>query len=268
MEDWIVSKTIKELSVNGVIPKEKQIELFRAYRQDLAKGISKDDSIARTILILANENLILKFVTKIVNGISYCDPESDLYFNAKLGLIEAVDTFDVERNNAFSTYAYVVINKYVLRYLNKRNKENMIIVSFSTMAKDKNGDPMEFDLPDEYNLQEDVRNKIESENFIKTVINSFSHLTAGEQTSVMVYFGLFGHKQMSLLEYSQKYNYPRQSLYYQLNSGLEKLKVLMSKQPLSIEDQKKLRRYKKKFHQLIPEIQEYYENNISVGVSV
>lgn len=268
MEDWKVSKMIKNLSVNGVIPKEKHAELFEQYKKDLANGISKGDSIARTVLILANENLIYKFVPKIVKGITYCDPESELFFNAKLGLIEAVDTFDLSLNNAFSTYAFVIINTFILRYLNKRKKDNLIIVSLSTMAKDKNGEPMEFDLPDDYNLSEDVLNKVESENNNRRIINCFNHLTEGEQKSVILYFGLFGQEKVSLLDYSKQYNYPRQSLYYQLNKALEKLRVLLSKNELNDDDKKKYRRYKKMHHSLIPEVQDFYEKEFGVSVSV
>lgn len=260
MDNLKVKRTIERLSVDGAIPKEEQFKLFEEYHKDLANGIDKGESFARTVLILANEKLLVKFIQKIVKGISYVDDESDLYFKAKLALIEAVDTFDLTKNVSFSTYAFAVVNNAVLQYLNKRNKENLIVISLSEMARDDNGDYMDFDLPDDYDLNADVSRKFENELHCKKFIKVFPHLTPGEQKVILLYFGIFNHGKVSLLEYSKQTNYPRQSLYHQLNTAKEKLRVLLSKDNLSEDDEKKYRRFKKMKYELIPEVIDYYDN--------
>lgn len=84
---------------------EEEIKLF--------KLLKTGDSIARNILIEKN----LKLAYSIANKYRFND--NDLIQEANLGLIQAVDTFDINFNVKFSTFAYQTIKSFVLNYLKK-----------------------------------------------------------------------------------------------------------------------------------------------------
>lgn len=84
---------------------EEEIKLF--------KLLKSGDSVARNILIEKN----LKLARSIANKYRFND--SDLIQEANEGLIKAVDTFDINLNGKFSTFAYQTIKGYVLNYLKK-----------------------------------------------------------------------------------------------------------------------------------------------------
>lgn len=75
--------------------------------------LKSGNSVARNILIEKN----LKLARSIANKYRFND--SDLIQEANEGLIKAVDTFDINLNGKFSTFAYQTIKGYVLNYLKK-----------------------------------------------------------------------------------------------------------------------------------------------------
>ncbi len=77
----------------------------------------------RKKLIKANAPLILSVMKKIIHKSN----EQYLRFIAdgQLGLIKAVDTFNPQRDNTFSTYAEFIIKQIMLRELDKYNKGRM-----------------------------------------------------------------------------------------------------------------------------------------------
>ena len=84
---------------------EEEIKLF--------KLLKTGDSIARNNLKKKN----LKLAYSIANKYRFND--NDLIQEANLGLIQAVDTFDINFNVKFSTFAYQTIKSFVLNYLKK-----------------------------------------------------------------------------------------------------------------------------------------------------
>lgn len=72
----------------------------------------------RNILVGMNLNLVMDQVSKIgCNAGSF----RDLAQEGHMGLIKAVERFDVSRGNKFSTYAYNHIRKTILRYIKDNN---------------------------------------------------------------------------------------------------------------------------------------------------
>ncbi|MGE5328282.1 MAG: sigma-70 family RNA polymerase sigma factor [Deltaproteobacteria bacterium] len=84
------------------------------------------DLESRGILIEKNLRLVAHIAKKFENtGIDI----EDLISVGSIGLIKAVDTFDIERNNKFSTYSGVCIEREILAYL-KKYRKTRIEVSF------------------------------------------------------------------------------------------------------------------------------------------
>lgn len=89
-----------------VLTNEKQIELFKKYQSG--------DVNAKEILIKGNLRLVLS-VLKNFNG--RCDNMDDLFQVGTIGLIKAIDNFDLSHEVHFSTYAVPMILGEVKRYL-------------------------------------------------------------------------------------------------------------------------------------------------------
>ena len=96
---------------------EEQYELF--------KKIKDGSKEAREKIIEGNFKLVLSILKKFVNR---CDNMDDLFQIGCIGLIKAVDNFDLSYNVKFSTYAVPMIIGEVRRYL---RDDSMIRISRS-----------------------------------------------------------------------------------------------------------------------------------------
>lgn len=94
-------------------------------KQELLIRCAAGDKLAREELINGNLRLVLSVIQRFV---SRCDDPDDLFQVGCVGLIKAVDNFDVSQNVKFSTYAVPMIVGEVRRYL---RDNNMIRVSRS-----------------------------------------------------------------------------------------------------------------------------------------
>ena len=88
----------------------KDARLATSTRQ--AKGLKRHVDHARDALILANLRLVVHIAKKYLNhGISFMD----LIQEGNIGLMKAVEKFEYERGNKFSTYAYWWIKQAIER---------------------------------------------------------------------------------------------------------------------------------------------------------
>ncbi len=100
-----------------VLTNEEQIELFNKMKNN--------DSKARDELINGNLKLVLSILKKFINR---CDNMDDLFQIGCIGLIKAIDNFDLSYNVKFSTYAVPMIVGEVKRHL---RDDSMIRISRS-----------------------------------------------------------------------------------------------------------------------------------------
>ena len=93
-----------------VLSNEEMIELFRKYQ--------KGDKYAKEDLINGNLKLVLSILRKYNNRTDNMD---DLFQIGCVGLIKAIDNFDLSHGVKFSTYAVPMIVGEVKRYLRDNN---------------------------------------------------------------------------------------------------------------------------------------------------
>jgi len=93
-----------------VIPSDKMLELFINLRSG--------DTSARETLIKGNLRLVLSVVQRFNNRGEYID---DLFQVGCIGLMKAIDNFDLSQNVKFSTYAVPMIIGEIRRYLRDNN---------------------------------------------------------------------------------------------------------------------------------------------------
>lgn len=119
-----------------ILSKKEEQELFIKYLNG--------DTKARVMLILCNFKLVLSIVNKYMKKGMIID---DMIQEGLTGLIKAVDSFDVNKDFKFSTYAFYWIRKYVLEYtydnyfssISQRDKKNLNIIQDAIVQlKEKN----------------------------------------------------------------------------------------------------------------------------------
>lgn len=82
---------------------------------------SKEFSKIRDRMILCNGGFAMKYVIKYKAILNDDVSIMDLFQEATLGVIEAIDTFDIKIGTSFTTYAYFHIRKRIIDFI-KRNK--------------------------------------------------------------------------------------------------------------------------------------------------
>ena len=95
-------------------------------KEDLFRRIKEGDAEARELYIKGNLRLVLSVIQRFSGNSENVD---DLFQIGCIGLIKAIDNFDISQNVKFSTYAVPMIMGEVRRYL--RDNSNSIRVSRS-----------------------------------------------------------------------------------------------------------------------------------------
>ncbi|GAW30996.1 sporulation sigma factor SigG [Carboxydocella sp. JDF658] len=113
MEPMLINK-VEICGVNTaklpVLTNEQMRQLFAAMQQG--------DQAAREKLIEGNLRLVLSVIQRFVNRGEYVD---DLFQVGCIGLMKAIDNFDLSQNVKFSTYAVPMIIGEIRRYLRDNN---------------------------------------------------------------------------------------------------------------------------------------------------
>ncbi|MDS1029586.1 RNA polymerase sporulation sigma factor SigG [Bacillota bacterium LX-D] len=89
-------------------------EVMRQLFQDIKNG----DQFARNKLINGNLRLVLSVIQRFTNRGEFVD---DLFQVGCIGLMKAIDNFDLDQNVKFSTYAVPMIIGEIRRYLRDNN---------------------------------------------------------------------------------------------------------------------------------------------------
>lgn len=92
--------------------------LNKNQKQDLLIKISQGDKIARKIFIYSNLRLVLSIIKKFHNR---KESINDIFQIGCIGLIKAIDHFDINQGVQFSTYAVPMIIGEIKRHLRDNN---------------------------------------------------------------------------------------------------------------------------------------------------
>lgn len=111
----MAKKTVEITGINTnsikVLTSEEMIELFQKYHNE-------NDLDAKEKLINGNLKLVLAILKKYTNR---CDNMDDLFQVGVIGLIKAIDNFDLSFGLKLSTYACPMISGEIRRYLRDNN---------------------------------------------------------------------------------------------------------------------------------------------------
>jgi len=108
---------INKVEICGVNTSKLPV-LSNAKMMELLKKIRQGDQEAREEFIKCNLRLVLSVIQRFNNRGEYVD---DLFQVGCIGLIKAIDNFDLDQNVRFSTYAVPMIIGEIRRYLRDNN---------------------------------------------------------------------------------------------------------------------------------------------------
>jgi RNA polymerase primary sigma factor len=236
----------------------KQIEgikvLSREEEAHFARKAEKGDKSAKEKLITSNLRFVVSIAVKYQNlGL----PLMDLINEGNMGLIRAVDKFDVEKGFKFISYARWWIRHYILKAIFEQSTSIKLPLKYATqlskrdteageteivqklkqiyrpvsldqkLSEDGNSDTI-LDLVDDSRYE--VPEKIVMEKNLREIINDvMKKLKPIEQDVISRHFGLNGKRPLTLKEIGQKYNLTKERIRQIEHTALDKLKYPMLK---------------------------------------
>ncbi len=137
-----------------------------------------DSDLIREKIIYGNIPLVKSILMKKFydTGCEY----DDLLQVGIIGLIKAVDTFDITKGFSFSSYAYYCITNEILVYLRHNGKINNVV----SLSEDSS-----FNLEDNFNFEDKILDK-EELLFIKNFINNLED--NNDNKCIKLYYGFNG----------------------------------------------------------------------------
>ena len=195
------------------------------YYKELKKFMPLNKEEERKLLILAKNNNIdaqnkiiecnLKFVFDVAkNYKGYGVPLEDLISEGNLGLVKAIQKYDLSRDVKFISYAVWWIRYYITDFIKKRWTTDSNECSDQDLYNDKEKCNGISDNEDEkiYKIDVILSNEIEENekemnkeknNFINELLDD---LDERSKTIVEMYYGLNGYKEMNLHEIGEIYS--------------------------------------------------------------
>jgi len=161
-------------------PKQEKEEFDKYFNGDMA---------ARDKLIRHNLRLVAHVAKKYYQGPIEQD---DLMSIGTIGLVKAVQSFSMEKNIRFSTYASKCIQNEILMALRKSNgSDNIVYLEESIDNEDKNGKlTLKDSLQDDFEIEEFCESQEIKNELLKTVAEK---LDGRERQIIIMRYGLFGN---------------------------------------------------------------------------
>lgn len=183
----IRKKLVAYVSQREVLPKA----LTPDEEEALIERIRQKDESARSELIEHNLRLVVYIAKKFESSGADID---DLISVGAIGLIKAVQSYDVSKNIKLATYASRCIENEILMFIRKKTKQNYEVSLDEPLNYDKDGnelllsDILESDV-DEANVE------LEKSSENKILWNAIRRLNAREQKIMELRFGLNGDEE-------------------------------------------------------------------------
>ena len=181
---------------------------------------SDGDEDARQKLILHNLRLVSHIVRKYYSTAP--DPE-DLVSIGTIGLIKAVDTFNIHNGAKFATYAAKCIQNEILMHFRSRKKLASEVSINETIDIDRDGNPLTY--IDVICCEEDVAEEIDKKITTQKMLQFMDALlTPRERQIIMMRYGLGGIKAQTQREIAKTLRISRSYVSRIEKSAIEKLR--------------------------------------------
>ena len=177
---YLILKVSDGHSFPPPLPREEERALFRLARAG--------DEGARAKLIEHNLRLVAHIVKKYYTA---SDCQEDLISIGTIGLIKAIDTFDIDKGARFATYAGRCLQNEILMYFRSQKKTMGEVSMNETIDVDKDGNPLTYAdiLSTDDNIAEELFTKISSAKAVSFILRE---LNEREREILLLRYGLGG----------------------------------------------------------------------------
>ena len=187
----------------------------------LINEINLGNQEAKDILVRHNIKLVLYEVTGRFSAVDY--DQKDLVSVGNIGLLKAIDSFDLSKKIKFNTYAIRCIDNEILLFLRKIKKEQSIESLNKTMYKNDEDNKLEYVdmIHDDSNFIDDYINK----EIYKIIRQTVEALPFQEREAIMLYFGFYNGKKYKQKEIAEKLSTTQSSISKIIKKTLKELSI-------------------------------------------
>lgn len=186
---------------NGSFPKPLSAKEEKEYLKKAANG----DTTARNMLVERNLRLVAHIIKKYYSTQS---DQDDLVSIGTIGLIKAINTYDMNKNIKLSSYASRCIENEILMHFRNLKKTSQDISLNEAIDSDKDGNPLS--LMDVLSVDDNIFESIDlklNKSKLYSYINS--ELNDREKQVIILRYGLNGKKPMPQREIADLLNVSR-----------------------------------------------------------
>ena len=190
----------------------------------LFEQLCNGDISVRNKIIEGNLRLVEMVIqTKIptLSNILYME-EDDLFEIGCIGLIKAVDSYDLKKGKAFSGYAVICIRNEILMYYRKTKKLSLVDSLNEEVSEEDERSKVELLKSNEESIEDQYIQKETS----AEMLEHLSCLTEIEKKAVKLYYG-FGERRFTDREIAQELGYSQSYISRILKKARHKLKDLL-----------------------------------------
>lgn len=194
--------------------------LKKAEEQHYLELAAKGDISARNILVEHNLRLVAHIIKKYYQN---CGGQEDLVSIGTIGLIKAINTYDLSKNIKLSSYASRCIENEILMHFRGSRKSALNISLNDAIDTDKDGNPLTLMdiLASDMDVAEDVDTKLKLDMLGRYIDEE---LTDREKTIIENRYGIGGRRVMTQREIAQGMNISRSYISRIEKKALEKLR--------------------------------------------
>ncbi|MEE0980593.1 MAG: RNA polymerase sporulation sigma factor SigK [Acutalibacteraceae bacterium] len=163
------------------------------------------DINAKNKLIEHNLRLVAHIIKKYYSNSAHQD---DLISIGTIGLIKAINTFDVEKGTRLATYAARCVENEILMYFRAQKKTAQDVSVNEPIDTDSEGNPLT--LMDIIATEDEIIDDIYKMTMIKKLRGEIKKIdNPRERTIIILRYGLDGNKPLTQLEVSERLNISR-----------------------------------------------------------
>lgn len=180
------------------------------------------DLTARNLLVERNLRLVAHIVKKYN---SHERDMEDLISTGTIGLIKAINTYDVSKGNKLGTYASRCIENELLMLLRQERKSSREVSLYEPIGADKEGNEISLmDIMESGN--EDILDQMITETHIHSIYSLLSTtLTPREQDVIILRYGLHNHEPITQRDVAKRMGISRSYVSRIEKRALEKLRM-------------------------------------------
>jgi len=214
----IINLFDKKYKLPDLLKKEELIELF----QELKNGNIE----AREKLLLHNLKLVKYIVTKGFYNVKI--EKEELFSIGTMGLIKAIDTYNLEKQIEFSSYASTCITNEILMFLRQRKKD-LKTCSYEDLIGNQNDDSKDklnyFDTLDD---DKDFTLEIENQEVLEILRGIINELEDRDKKIIMWRFGFYDGELHTEKDIAAKMNISRSYVSRIIKRNLKLLQIKLS----------------------------------------